>query len=100
MGTLRQTIVAFDYNRPASLFMESPTGRGRPLGYRAFRSAAEAIRFAVEELPANPGLRTCMKVGDERFDSDAIPQLYESAEYPLPRTNSITALGSLTFRNT
>jgi hypothetical protein len=46
--TLSETVV-IDYNRPASVFMESPTGRGRPLGYRAFRSAAEAIRFAVEE---------------------------------------------------
>jgi hypothetical protein len=29
------------------------------------------------------GLR--MQVGDERFDSNAIQQLYESVNYPLPR---------------
>jgi hypothetical protein len=50
-----------------------------------FRTAAEAIRFAVEELPAYPALDTWMNVGDERFDDNAIHRLYDSGEYPLPR---------------
>jgi hypothetical protein len=76
--------MGFDYNRPAALFLESPTGRGRPLGYRRFRSAAEAIRFTVEELPVT-GLRVCLEVGEERYSYAAVRQLYESAEYPLPK---------------
>ena len=75
----------FDYKLPAELFMESRKRAGRPLGYRRFTTAAEAIRFAIEELPAIPGLRTWMNVGDERFDSEAIRQLYESGDYPLRR---------------
>jgi len=65
--------------------MQSRKGGGRPVGYRRFRSAAEAIRFAIEELPAYPALQTWMNVGDERFDGDAIRRLYDSGEYPLPR---------------
>lgn len=77
--------MGFDYNPPAALFMASRTGRGRPLGYRRFWSAAEAIRFAVEELNVTPGWQVYLEVGQERFSDDAIRQLYESAEYPLPR---------------
>jgi hypothetical protein len=75
--------MGFDYNRPAALFMESPTDRRR-LGYRRFWSAAEAIRFAVEELPVT-GLRVWLEVGQERYSYAAVRQLYDSAEYPLPR---------------
>jgi hypothetical protein len=73
-----------DYNLPAEIFMQSHK-RGRPVGYRRFRTAAEAIRFAIEELPTYPGLHTWMNVGDESFDGEAIRRLYDSGEYPLPR---------------
>ena len=76
--------MSFDYNRPAAVFMESPTGRGRPLGYRRFRSAAEAIRFAVEELPVT-GMRVWLEVNQERYSNAAIRQLYDSLDYPLTR---------------
>jgi hypothetical protein len=55
------------------------------LGYRRFATAAEAIRFAVEDFPAIRTLGAWMQVGDERFDSDGIYRLYESGDYPLPR---------------
>jgi hypothetical protein len=38
----------FDYNLPAEVFMQSHKC-GRPIGYRRFRTAAEAIRFAIED---------------------------------------------------
>jgi hypothetical protein len=38
------------------------------MGYRRFATAAEAIRFAVEEFPAVRTLDAWMQVGDERFD--------------------------------
>src|SRR5262244_182552 len=45
--------VTFDYGIPAELFMGKRKGGARqPLRYRRFATAAEAIRFAVEELPA------------------------------------------------
>jgi hypothetical protein len=78
----------FDYKLPAELFVQSSRRGGRPLGYRRFQTAAEAIRFAVEELPAIQALHAWMNVGDERFSGDTIRQLYESADYPLPRPKS------------
>jgi hypothetical protein len=76
----------FDYGVPAELFMAKRKGGARPpLGYRRFGTAAEAIRFAVEDFPAIRTLGAWMQVGDERFDSDEIHRLYESRDYPLRR---------------
>ena len=76
----------FDYGTPAELFMAKRKGGARqPLGYRRFTTAAEAIRFAVEDFPAMRALGAWMQVGDRRFDSDDIQRLYESSEYPLQR---------------
>jgi hypothetical protein len=78
--------MAFDYGAPAELFMAKRRGGARqPLGYRRFTTAAEAIRFAVEDFPAVRTLGAWMQVGDERFDGDAIQRLYDSEEYPLKR---------------
>lgn len=79
--------MAFDYNSPAELFMPKHKGirrRATP-HYRRFATAAEAIRFAVEEMPAVRTLGAWMQVGDERFNSDEISKLYESSGYPLQR---------------
>ena len=76
----------FDYGAPAELFMPKRKGGARKApGYRRFTTAAEAICFVVEKLPAMRTLGAWMQVGNERFDGDAIQRLYESSEYPLPR---------------
>jgi hypothetical protein len=70
--------MAFDYDLPAELFMPKHKGirrRATP-HYRRFATAAEAIRFAVEEMPAVRTLGAWMQVGDERFNSDEISRLY------------------------
>ena len=60
-------------------------GARQPLSFRRFATAAEAIRFAVQELPAVRTLGPWMQVGDERFNSDDILRLYESTGYPRRR---------------
>ena len=77
----------FDYNTPAELHMPKRKGIGRrpAASYRRFPTAAEAIRFAVEEFPALRTLGAWMQVGDQRYDSDEIRRLYESSKYPLRR---------------
>jgi hypothetical protein len=79
----------FDYGVAAELFMGKRKGGPRKrLSYRRFATAAEAIRFAVEELPAVRVLGAWMQVGDQRFDGDDIQRLYESDDYPLQRRAS------------
>jgi hypothetical protein len=78
--------MTFDYGLPAELFMSKHKVRARQrLGYRRFATAAEAIRFAVEEFPAIRTLDAWLQVGDERFDSEDIHRLYQRDDYPLRR---------------
>ena len=79
-------MMTFDYTASAELFIPKGKRRGRqPLSYRRFATAAEAIRFAVEEFPAMRTLGAWMRVGDECFNSDDIQRLYESNSYPRRR---------------
>jgi hypothetical protein len=83
---LLETSMAFDYRLPAELFVGKRKSRARQqLGYRRFATAAEAIRFAVEDFPAVRTLGAWMQVGDDRFDSEDIHRLYQRGDYPLPR---------------
>jgi hypothetical protein len=76
----------FDYAASAELFMpKGKRGARQPLSYRRFATAAEAIRFAVEEFPAIRTLGAWMQVGEERFNGDDIRRLYESTSYPRRR---------------
>ena len=78
--------MTFDYVASAELFMaKRKHGARQPLSYRRFATAAEAIRFAVEDFPTMPMHVAWMLVGHERFDSKEIQRLYESDDYPLGR---------------
>jgi hypothetical protein len=76
----------FDYAAPAEVFACKSRGSSpRPVTYRRFASVAEAIRFAIEELPSDVLFGTVMEVNEERFDAGQIRKLYESKAYPLQR---------------
>ena len=76
----RDQVMSFDYDAPAELFLAKRMKRRREK-YRRFATAAEAIRYAVEELLRSLG--AWMQVGDERFNGDEIQRLYEASDYPL-----------------
>jgi hypothetical protein len=83
-------MAAFDYKAEAELF---PTRRWksvrRRFAYRRFGHAAEAIRFAIEELPSELLSGAYLEVDEARFDGSGIRKLYDSAEYPLSRREKV-----------
>jgi hypothetical protein len=75
----------FDYTAPAELFpSRSKKGRGQ-VTYKRFDSAAEALRFAIEELGAQALLGAHLEVDEARFGAEEIRHLYASPFYPLAR---------------
>jgi hypothetical protein len=80
------TAELFDYTTDAELFSSKFGRRGRqPVMYRRFASAAEAIRFAIEDLPAHSLVGTYLEVDETRFPSAEIRRLYASTHYPFAR---------------
>lgn len=76
----------FDYNAAAELFpTRRRVARRQPLGYKRFTRAAQAIRFAIEDVAPELLVGVCLEVDEQRYNSDDIRRLYESAEYPLAR---------------
>lgn len=81
-----QAMVGFDYNAAAELFpSRNQRSKRRPIGYKRFGHAAEAIRFAIEELAPEFLLGACLEVDEARFNGGEIRRLYESIDYPLIR---------------
>ena len=88
-------MTAFNYNSVAELFptktdvelfpAKSRRVRRQPIGYGRFARAGYAIRFAIEELPTELLLDTCLKVDETIFDRDGIRRLYDGEDYPLVR---------------
>jgi hypothetical protein len=76
----------FNFNTSAELFPAAIRKKKRAgFAYRRFGTAAEAVRFAMEELPADSLNGAYLQVEEARFDQNGIRSLYESEAFPLPR---------------
>jgi len=81
-----ETTQSFDYTASADLFsMTNRNGRRQPMNYKHFESAAEAIRYAIEEIPTQNLVGTLLETDESRHDSKAIHRLYTSPSFPLTR---------------
>jgi hypothetical protein len=79
-------MAAFSFNTAAELFPAAIRKKKRAgFAYRRFGTAAEAVRFAIEELPADSLNGAYLQVDEARFDQSGIRSLYESKDFPLPR---------------
>jgi len=78
-------MAGFDYGAPADLFPARSRHGRRPIGYRRFATAAEAIRFVIEQMPVEFLDGTILEVENDRVDGARIVTLYDSADYPLVR---------------
>ncbi|RYE09303.1 MAG: hypothetical protein EOP22_09380 [Hyphomicrobiales bacterium] len=75
----------------ASLYLGTNWQSAAAQGPRSFRTAARALRFAIEEA-APVSLRGAqLHVGSRIFGRDEMLSLYRSRHYPLARKNTVPA---------
>lgn len=78
--------MTFNYSAEAEMFFtRSGYARGQPVEYKRFRQAADAVRFAIENVRPERLRAACLEVDETRYDHVQIRRLYDSSDYPLPR---------------
>lgn len=77
-----------DYLAPAELHLGTDRARAIAQGPRSFKTAANAIRFAIEHAAPVSLHGAQLKIGDRRYYRRAILALYHNVLYPLPRSPS------------
>lgn len=85
-AAVEETLALFDYDAEAEFFpCRNKKSSRRKIGYRRFGHAADAIRFAVEELAPESLVGAYLEVDEERYDLAGIRRLYARVDYPLIR---------------
>src|SRR6188508_3446482 len=75
----------FDYSAPAELYPSRiKKGRGR-VTYKRFDTAAEALQFAIEQIPAAVLLGAYLEVDEARFGAQEMRVLYDRLASPRKR---------------
>lgn len=81
----------FDYAAPAELFPSRNRKIASKVKYRRFDRAADAIRFAMEELPEPLLLGAYIEIDEQRLGHQQIRELYDSERYPLKKLKTKAA---------
>ena len=76
----------FNYAMPGEFYSRKSQGM-KPTGltYQRFGTAAEAIRFAIEDLPSTSFGGCMLEAGGQRFGAKELRALYANPGYPLRR---------------
>lgn len=83
-----RSVPPLNYGSSAELFANRH--RNKQLFYRRFGSAAEALQYAIEELPERPA-NAWMVVDDDRFAGQQLVALYKAEAYPLARRPAVNS---------
>lgn len=77
-------MISVNYSAPADLF---PSRRyAKSLGrYRRFAKAADAVLYAIEDMPKEWLAGTYLEVDGIRFGGQAIRRLYDQPSFPSAR---------------
>lgn len=79
----------FDFSAPAELFPSRNRKIASKVRYRRFDTAADAIRFAVEELPEPLLLGAYIEINEARLGHKDIRALYDCDSYPLKKAAAV-----------
>ena len=77
----------FNFGARAELFASRRYAKTNQTQYRRFATAAEAVRFVIEDLPVAARAGSYLEVNEQRFEGGTIQALYDNADYPLERAN-------------
>ena len=78
-----------DFHARAELYLGSDWHTATAQGPRSFATAAQAVRFAIEDA-APVSLRGArLLVGDSIFTRDDLVALYRAPDFPLPRKGDV-----------
>ncbi|MEQ9637187.1 MAG: hypothetical protein RLW68_14000 [Devosia marina] len=75
----------FDYSATAELFPGKNSRRCTRERYRRFSTAAEAVRYTIETLPAELVGGSLLEVEEQRFNGGQTRDLYNASAFPLKR---------------
>jgi len=76
---------AFDFSAAAELYPSKGRGVKSIVTYFRFETAAEAIRYAIEELSPSFLAGAILEIDERRYHIRQIRALYESKAFPLIR---------------
>jgi hypothetical protein len=79
--------MSIDYKASAELFPSRRYAKSLAR-YRRFSTAAEAVQYVIEEMPAAWLVGTYLDIDGTRFEGKSILALYDAEAYPLERAKA------------
>lgn len=76
--------MSIDYSAPAELFPGKRAGVNS-IRYRRFPTAAEALRYAIEDMHRDLLNGAMLEINERRYPGAQLRALYDAEAYPLKR---------------